>query len=77
MSNKTAFEQLGYGKFDPKPEYKTHALVKTKDGWVVLEILMKGLQAVEVAVVCQPTIWAHAAERFKVFTVKNMGAMNA
>ncbi len=68
----SVFEALGYGKYDPKPEYKSHALLKTKEGWVVFEIVMRGLQVSSVEMVCQPTVKAFAAERFRILSAHSI-----
>lgn len=66
----TVFEELGYGKFDPKPSYRTFSMFKSKEGWVVMQVTMQGLQAVEHKIVCKPTVRAHAIEQLKIHVAK-------
>lgn len=70
QSKRTIWEELGYDKFESKPTYSSYSLVKTKAGWVVLEVKMQGLQVQDVTIACQPTVRAHAVERLKILTVK-------
>jgi hypothetical protein len=72
VATKTVFEELGYGKFDPKPEYCAYSLVKTKEGWVVFEIVMKGITPASISIVCQPTVKALAAEKYRIYVARSI-----
>jgi hypothetical protein len=67
---KSAFEKLGYGKYDPKPTYTAHSLVKTKEGWVVISVIMRGQQADEVKTLCEPLPRALAIANYRIITAQ-------
>lgn len=66
------FELIGYSKWEAKPEYVGYSLFKARDGWVVMEITMNGVNVVGLNARCLPTIKSQAIESLKILISRHI-----